>query len=381
MSDNLREPILTKDGVRIASRPETVARKWQARASAAWKTIVKRYKEIIPPYHRRKVRYGALLTLTGAIVSVQAFFHNPAPLTVYFYDIGQGDGFHIRTAAGFDVLVDGGPHDTIVEKLGRTLPFWDRTIELMIATHADADHITGQIAVLRRFEVKRVLSTGVVHTTDEYLEWLSTIKEKGVPVEIVKTGGRYELASPPANGPADTRALVPYLQVLWPDKDWSGKRPQEIEGDLNMNDTSIVARLTFGEVSFLFTGDAEEGVEEQLVQKYDANMRMLCQSTNTNSQFADLHEICRLTSQLSADVLKVGHHGSKTSSSKEFLRAVSPKYAVIQSGRKNRFGHPHFAVLWRLKQVGAQVLRNDQDGGIIFETDGTTLQYRVKGVR
>ncbi len=302
--------------------------------------IEDKYKKLVPPYFRKKVKYGVLAAVLGFGAMGQFVFYTSAPLTVYFYDVGQGDAAHLRTKDGFDVLIDGGPTPRLAEKVGRTLPFWDRKIELMILTHPHADHLVGFIDILKQFEVEKVLATGVVHTTDEYLTWLKAIKEQGITFQVAQAGQQYTIGSGEEIG---------RLEILWPKENLSGKRIiEKSEADGGLNATSIVAKFIYGKTSFLFTGDAEEGVEKELVELYGGLLK--------------------------SDVLKAGHHGSKTSTSKEFLQAVAPTYAVIQSGRKNRFGHPHFQTLWRLKQTGVEVLRNDQDGDVVFESDG-------KGVR
>lgn len=428
-----REIIITPDGFRVASRPETLVRRRRDRLRAIIKKFHTPYKRIVPPYLRGKVRGAFIIIAIAAIAAFQFLYAKEPPLTVYFYDIGQGDAIHIRTSEGFDVLIDGGPTGRVAEKLGRTLPFWDHTIELMVLTHPHADHLVGFIEILKQFKVEKVLATGVVHTTDEYLMWLDEIKRQGIKMETARAGQRWVLGRPaapvhaktavdcpseaitacarprssasaevsaeadtvlaspaqhfcceppPPDDLADDSALLggeeeekAVLEILWPKESYEGKRVVEkSEADGGLNATSIVSKLTYGKTSFLFTGDMEEGVETQLLEEYNANIRISCQSTNTNSQFVDLNKICRFA--LQADVLKVGHHGSKTSTSKEFLEVVQPKYAVIQVG-KNRYGHPAFATLWRLKQAGVEILRNDTDGDVVFEGDGKMLQYRT----
>ncbi|MBI2552357.1 MBL fold metallo-hydrolase [Candidatus Uhrbacteria bacterium] len=344
-------------------------------------TIYKGYRSLVPPQYRTAARWVWGIFALSSVLWFQGI-PDGAPLTVHFYDVGQGDAIHVRTAQGFDVLIDGGPSARVVEKLGRTLPFWDRTIELLILTHPHADHLVGQIEVLRRFTVKQVLATGVLHTTDEYLEWLKEIKNREIPMAVAKASQEFPISLPTedlpkgdnSQFPNESQIPIPKLEILWPQEDLSGKRiAEKSEADGGLNATSIAAKLTYGKTSFLFTGDAEEGVEDALLSPQSSvHGSRKCQNKTVNC------ELITDDSRLRSDVLKVGHHGSKTSTSKEFLQAVAPKYAVIQSGRKNRFGHPHFQTLWRLKQQGVEILRNDQDGDVVFESDGTALQYRVQ---
>lgn len=292
------------------------------------------YKSFVSTRWRTAARWIWGITFISGVLWWQFQFSAP-PLTVYFYDVGQGDAIHIRNAQGFDVLIDGGPTGRVVEKLGRTLPFWDRTIELMVLTHPHADHVVGLIAVLRRFKVQRVLVTGVLHTTDEYLTWLQEIKNQDIPITIAQQGQQWEIGDGA-------------LDILRPRNSFDGQIVSE--GKLGegggLNDTSIVTRLTFGKIRFLFMGDATSKVETELLKE---NAR--------------------------ADVLKVGHHGSKYSTSREFLKVVQPRWAVIQVG-KNRYGHPAFATLWRLQQARIEILRNDEDGDVVFETDGLDVKRR-----
>ncbi len=350
--------------------------------------LKEKYKEAVPPYWRKKVGLGIFALILAAAAALEFFWYDEAPLTVYFYNVGQGDAIHIRTQDGFDVLIDGGPTSALAEKVGRTLPFWDRTIELMVLTHPHADHVVGLIDILKQFEVERVLATGVIHTTDEYLTWLKEIKARGISMEIAQAGQVWTLrhlaalsptktalvrpsepdgacarpSSPPCGGampavpaqhfccesppPSDLAEIK--LKILYPEENFEGERVKEgkIGEGGGLNDTSIVARLEYGQTSFLFMGDATSKVEEQLLANSDL---------------------------LIVDVLKVGHHGSKYSTSREFLETVKPKYAVIQVG-KNRYGHPAYAPLHRLKQAGVEVLRNDQDGDVVFESDGLDIK-------
>lgn len=318
------------------------------------------YRGFVPPVWRARARWVWGISFASAILWSQ-FTSGAEGLRVYFYDVGQGDAIHVRTAQGFDVVIDGGPTSRIVEKLGRTLPFWDKDIELMILTHPHADHAVGLIEVLRRFKVERVLATGVLHTTDEYLAWLKEIKMQGVPVEIARVGKVYELKGEGSGG------NLPLLEILHPEDNFEGRRVAEgkIGEGGGLNDTSIVAKLTYGKTAFLFMGDATSKVEKELVHSLQFGVDSNDNATN--------YELSTINSRLRADVLKVGHHGSKYSTSREFLKSVRPKYAVIQVG-KNRYGHPAYAALYRLKQAGVEVLRNDQDGDVVFESDGLAIK-------
>lgn len=256
-------------------------------------------------------------------------------LKVDFFDVGQGDAIFIEDPQLHQILIDGGPDSVILEKLGESLPFYDRSLDLIILTHPERDHMDGLIEVLKRYRVENILWTGVLRDTVEYNVWKSLIKKEKAKVFIAKAGQEIKTDSSPP--------LV--FKILYP--------LQNLEGEMvkNSNDTSIVAQLIFGKSSFLFTGDASKSTEKKLLEE------------NT---------------YLDSDVLKVGHHGSKTSSSEKFIEKVSPEVAVISVGRENRYGHPCQKVLENLAKYGIKVLRTDRDGDIKIISDGKNYKILKK---
>lgn len=278
---------------------------------------------------QRNIRIGLLAALVisaGIIWYAVFYFEQHQNLIVHFFDVGQGDSILIESPNGNQILIDGGPSNAILAKLGRTLPFWDHSIDLFILTHPHSDHVTGLLEVLRRYDVGAVVETGVEYSTPEYKEWQALLGKKQVPVFFVHAGEKIQFAQ---NG---------YFDLLLPTKNFVGASLK------NVHDSMIVSKMHYGSTTILFTGDAEKTLEAQLV------------GSGAN---------------LLSDILKIGHHGSKTSSTENFLRAVQPKVAVIQVGRKNRFGHPTQEVLDRLTSHGIQFFRNDLDGDIEFESDGS----------
>lgn len=240
-----------------------------------------------------------------------------------FFDVGQGSAILVAAPNGNQVLIDGGPSDIILAKLGQALPLTDKKIELVILTHPDADHLSGLIEVLKRYEVGQILETGIADNTTEYQAWNELIKQKNIPVVFASAGQTIKMA--------DNLAI----KILYPLGKINGQ-----DFSKKTNATSIVGKIIYGQNSILFTGDAEEQTEQPLVI---------------------------LGADLRADILAVGHHGSKTSTSEEFLAAVAPQIAVIQVGAKNRYGHPAPETLARLKGVG--IFRTDQAGDIDFICD------------
>ena len=267
-----------------------------------------------------------LITL---ILSAVVFVSNQNQnLKVYFFDVGQGDGILIRTPSHQNIVIDGGPDNSFIAKLGQALPFYDRTIDLMVLTHPHDDNLFGLVEVLKRYRVKQVLSTGVLHTTDAYLEWLSVIQDNKINFKTARAGQTFMFAEVS-------------LRVIYPFNDLS-QRPFD-----ELNDSSVVTQLIYDQAKWLFMGDLEEAGEEEIMATSPV--------------------------ELKSNVLKVGHHGSETSSAEKFLRAVQASYAVISVGAENKFGHPSRRIIHRLERLGAQILRTDVLGDIVCISDGRQI--------
>ena len=279
-----------------------------------------------------RVILGGLIGLNILAWIVVYNLSQPRFLEVIFFDVGQGDAIFIETPQGHQILIDGGPDLTVLEKLAEEMPFYDRKIDLIILTHPEHDHLFGLLEVLKRYEIKYILWTGVVRETAEWQEWKRLVEIERAKVKIAKFSQKIILQEDP----------FVFIDVLYPFENLEG---QEFE---NSNDTSIVARLVFSDDSFLFTGDIAKEVEGKLVNR------------NIN---------------LDTDVLKVAHHGSKTSSFLEFLEAVSPEIAVIQVGKDNSYGHPHPEVLANLEQFGIHILRTDINGDIKIVSNGNNFKF------
>lgn len=255
-------------------------------------------------------------------------------LEVYFFDVGQGDSELIRLPGGENILIDAGTSSTEDELVGELRSLGAETLDLVVATHPHADHIGGMAAVIDAFDVRQVvmprISESDTPTTKTYENLLQSIADKGLTIMPAEPGD--ELLS---SGGAVLTVLAP-----------NG----EDYGDLN--NYSVVLRLTYGEDSFLFTGDAEEASEEEMLS---------------------------LDWPLTATVLKCGHHGSETSTSPAFLDAVSPQYAVISCGVDNDYGHPDAVTLEKLEAAGAEVFRTDRQGTILASTEGSGVTMTALG--
>lgn len=275
--------------------------------------------------HLKTIFLAVLATGVAVIWYAVLYVESHQDAIISFFDIGQGDSIFIVSPDGNQILIDGGPGNAVLAKLGGKMPFWDRSLDFVILTHPHADHVAGLLEVLKRYEVGQVLESGVLYGTPEYAEWRRLIKEKRIPVVVAHSG-------------QEIRAGILRLTILSPRDGYASSSLK------NVHDANVTIRLEYGSTSLLLMGDAERTVEYQILRG--------------------------MPDALDADVLKVGHHGSKTSSSEAFLRAVSPDIAVIQVGRKNRYGHPHQAILERLAAVSAQVFRTDHDGDIELVTNG-----------
>ena len=274
-------------------------------------------------------------------------------LTVAFLNIGQGDAIFIEAPSGSQILIDGGPNKSVLRELSKVMPFYDRSIDVVLATHADQDHIGGIPDVLQKYKVDIFMETGVSGESSSYKELEKIVEEKSQGVPLGNFKGE------PLKKILVRRGMVVdlgdgvVLQILFPDRDPAG---------METNTSSIIARLVYGENEFLFTGDSPKSIENYLV--------------SLESQGETLGNSQGLTLGLESDVLKSGHHGSKTSTSPEFVTAVSPEYVVISAGKDNRYGHPSQEVLDILNNFGAEILRTDKDGRIVFESDGESLKIK-----
>lgn len=267
---------------------------------------------------------AAILVWYGVLAEDRA-----GKLTVAFLDIGQGDAIFIESPTGTQMMIDGGPGAIVLRELGHVMPFYDRSIDLLLISNPDTDHMSGFLDILRAFDVSAVVEPGTVGASSDYRSFLEEVETEGVAHIIAQRGQRLELG-----GGA-------YFEVLFPDREVSG---------LETNQGSIIGKLVYGNTSFLFPGDAPSAIEEYVA-------------------YLD-------TERLNVDVLKVGHHGSKTSTSDALLGFASPTMAIISAGKDNRYGHPHQEVLDRLKQFDIQTMGTYDNGRVIFESDGEAVKVK-----
>lgn len=317
-----------------------------------------------------KLRTGYLITgiVTGCIILFSFLGTIPdGKLHVVFCNVGQGDAAYIRFPDGRDMVVDGGPDDKILGCLGRHMPFWDRSIDIVLMTHPQKDHMQGLIAVLERYDVEYFVRSDVENDTEGYQKLLGVIKQKFVPVKYVTRGERIDV------GPVA-------LSMIWPSEEQIAKGKNSIRPPLarqgealqnpnavlgattvgELNDYSLVFDLHYGAFDVLFTGDADNHVNKNFVG---------------NQALEPI------------EVLKVPHHGSKTGMTEEFLDWVFPpsrpalvpesQLAVISVG-KNSYGHPNEETLARLAARAIPVRRTDQNGDIEIVSDGTSWNVQAR---
>lgn len=280
---------------------------------------------------RRNLQY--LLVALFVVVNIfiwAAVFHadRRGELRVAFLDVGQGDAILIEAPNGNQLLIDGGPSGgALLRSLGREMSFWDRTIDVVLATHADQDHVGGLPSVLQSMNIANVVTTENISNTGTYTAFKNAIIENGVHHLDARVPGRIILDD----------GVV--FEILFPNSNTT---------DWETNTASIVGRLSYGNTSFLLTGDSPQSVEKYLVGAHGGKIH--------------------------ANVLKLGHHGSKTSSSEVFLSAVSPEYAIVSAGNNNKYGHPNKEVIDLLSKFGIPIINTANTGTILFVTDGTELK-------
>jgi len=273
---------------------------------------------------RRKVIYSIILALFIITFIPAGIIHSSESkeLKVIFFDVGQGDSALIEQGSK-QILIDGGPDGKkVMEKLGEYVPFWDRNIEVVIATHPDEDHISGLTDVMENYNIGEVIDNGVNSDTQIYKKFKDIIAQKGIGEIEGKAGMDINIGENIK------------MKIISPDGTEDKNNPK----DTNLS--SIVTKLTYGDKSFLFTGDFPTEGEPTLISKN-----------------FDLH----------SQVLKVAHHGSKYATSDEFLDKVHPEEAVISVGKNNRYGHPAQEVLDRLNAHKIKILRTDERGDVEYD--------------
>lgn len=247
-------------------------------------------------------------------------------LTIAVFDVGQGDSIFIRTSNRADILIDGGPDNKIIYKLPKIMPWHDRQIDFIILTHPHADHLTGLLEVVERYEIENIITTGLVYDSELYFQWQKLIKEKEIKIFYVDEPKIIDLGQEK-------------LYFIQPEQNLVGQTSK------NINNASIVFLLKTASTSALFMGDFEKE------ETFDFNNQV--------------------------NFLKVSHHGASNGNSLNFLEKISPDLAAISVGQNNRYGHPQTQALNNLAEVSANIYRTDQLGDLFFRLNQQGNAFEV----
>ena len=276
-----------------------------------------------------------LLSVVFLISSLQ-----PTKLKVSFLDIGQGDAILIQTPSGHTMLIDGGPTNKILEKLSQHMNYFDTDIDVIVATHPDADHVTGLILVLEKYNVHTILISKAESKTGVFADLTKHIEEEKADVHVAET-----------NDELDFHDGV-IAKVLYPSKNYIAKKN-------DTNDASVSMEIIYGDETFLLTGDLPSKEEGKLISAL-SSLRQSRESADSN-----------------ITVYKAGHHGSKTSSGETLLKYIKPEYSVISAGVNNKYGHPNQETITRLEKYSKEILSTITHGTISFITDGRLMKVET----
>ncbi len=270
-------------------------------------------------------KYGLLVVLILFLVADTFLIYldlrsSSGVLTVAVLDVGQGDAIFIESPSGAQIMFDGGSPRKSLAPLRKIMSPFDRTLDAIIITNPDADHIGGFADILKNYEVGLVLEPGTYNSSKTYQNLKKEIQDKKIKNILAKKGMRINMGAGAV------------IDILFPDRDVS---------NWSTNDGSIVARLSYGETSMMLTGDSTSKTEKRILENNSMD-------------------------ELESDILKVGHHGSRSSTSYDFAKEVAPEYAIISDGKDNSYGHPHQEVLDTLAEFGVQILRTDELGTIVL---------------
>ncbi len=272
-------------------------------------------------HHKIIIIITAIICLSGAVALISFSFHRDNVLKIFFLDVGQGDAILIQTPTHQNILIDGGPDNSVLAKLGQYLPWLSRDLDLVILTHPHADHLYGLIEVLKRYQVKKIINTNINYNGASYKAFLDIAQNKNIPVSNAYYGQIINFSA------------TCFLKILYP------LTAEKITKYKSLNSASIVSQLNCAQTKTLLTGDIDNISAQKI---YGNNI--------------DLH----------SDILKASHHGSAEGNDLNFLQQIKAPIAVISVGAKNKFGHPNAAAINNLNKLKTKIWRTDQNGDIIF---------------
>lgn len=266
--------------------------------------------------------------LVGNVLIWHAVFErgNHNFLTVFFLNVGQGDGIYIETPNGNNMMIDAGPDARVLEELSKVMAFNRKDIGLILVSNPDKDHYGGFLDVLNYFDVGTVIEPGTVSVTATYAEFERLVRKKGIE-DLLAWRGMHVLLDKDVD-----------LEIFFPERDVS---------NFKINDGSIIAKLTYGNTCFILGGDA--------------------------TKLDELFMVSKDRQKLDCQVLKVNHHGSKSSTSEDYVASISPEIAIISLGKDNRYGHPHKETLNTLAKYEVPVYRTDLNGMVTVRSDGSNI--------
>ncbi|MDP9249348.1 MAG: MBL fold metallo-hydrolase [bacterium] len=276
-----------------------------------------------------------LLIVLSLLLAVDVFLvrldlkNSQRLLTFAVLDVGQGDALFIESPSGAQIMFDAGPARKVLSPLARVMSPFDHTLDAVVITNPDADHIGGLADILKYYQVGAVFEPGTQNSSKTFQNLKTKIKDAKTPFLLAKKGMRINMGDGAV------------IDILFPDRDVSS---------WSTNDGSVIARLSYGATSIMLTGDSTSKTEKIVL-------------ANTAQK------------EIKSKILKVGHHGSRSSTSSAFLGVVAPAHALISLGKGNSYGHPHSEVLQTLSEFGAEVFRTDILGTIILKSDGRTETF------
>jgi beta-lactamase superfamily II metal-dependent hydrolase len=287
-----------------------------------------------------KVFFVLFLFLINAIaIYLIIFLITPQPLRVSFLDVGQGDAIFIQTPSGKNMLIDGGASNIILTRLAREMNYFKHDVDVIVATHPDADHVTGLIPVLEKYNVKNIVTSPVDGTTQVFQDLKKHINDEQSDVYVARTGDVIDFHDGVS------------VRILYPNSaDTRGTNAEGRRKNTDTNDASVSMVVSYGNETFLLTGDLPSNREPELI---------------ANGLHKDI------------TVYKAGHHGSKTSSGEQLLTFIKPEYAIISAGENNKYGHPNIEAIERLQKYAKEIISTIDRGTISFVTDGRMMEVET----
>lgn len=306
-----------------------------------WRENVrKRTKDFIHNYGKVTFVFISLfIILISAIVIYKLI--TPQKLRVSFLDVGQGDAILVQTPSGKQMLVDGGPTNIILSRLSKEMSYFDREIDVIVATHPDADHVTGLIPVLEKYKVDTIVLSSSDGSTQVFDDFNKQVADEKSVIQIAHTGDVIDFHD----------GVI--VQILYPQKNYREKKN-------DTNDASVSMVINYGEQSFLLTGDLPTAKENKLFESGLTNLRPRRESTDSK-----------------IIVYKAGHHGSKTSSGEQLLSYIKPEYTIVSAGKNNKYGHPNVETIERLQKYTKEIISTIDRGSIYFVTDGRMMEVET----